>query len=729
MPETLKFENDWSLSSSELKELQKFKENQLEWLNENDLKNLKQSLLAEKDGYDGRSKNEKSKERIDGMIDTVINAIDKKLSTQVSVVKEQAPVVKEQAPVVKEQAPVVKEQAPVVKEQAPVTQETVASETQVFKISNDLLGELWLLNSWLEWLQIVDNENTQKIMTEIHEEYIHWNKEIAKEKFKELLSDPKNLAFSEYDKKHKKLEKALQEVSTKKFKVDSVEWLKTIDNLEWSIIKEINSKLEDTKVEIEEWGKKEMVKISDYLKWLASSVSLSFKDNSIIFEWSTIDDNVKKSITNIIKESLPKWADASKLSFTMKMEDWFFTNKVKITDIDPKKWNSIEASIPTIPFDLTKEISSNTIKSIDEKWLYKVKVGVNKDWHNVIKTVEDGVLKTFIEKKHKGFVESETKKIKNDMNGLEKEHAKVFKSDKDSVESIKINENKLYLEKMWLGDLKIDGKIPKVSFDKGNSKYTIDINWIDDLVVTVDWDKKEIRDEHKLLSSMEIKDVADVTTYNEILKRASELNVRLWQIDSTLKDAQDNGYIDDPTSIDYISKRIWEIQKERPWLEKQLESLAWADSISSLKNVVDTQDSTEKTKEQDKKEQEKKQENLENNMDLMKDIVSDSKIKKDDLKWIDNDYLDNFSDDITFDFNSIKHEWDKVILNIDIDDDWVNEEFNKNINIEIWEDTFNIYNQKAFEGIMKDTVIPKIAKLSKQWSAKWKDENEKTFSF
>ena len=80
MTETLKFENANSLSHDELTELQNFKESDLDRLKEEQLKDLRKALLAEKDGYLKRSTNEKSKKWISSLIDRVVTAIDKKLS-------------------------------------------------------------------------------------------------------------------------------------------------------------------------------------------------------------------------------------------------------------------------------------------------------------------------------------------------------------------------------------------------------------------------------------------------------------------------------------------------------------------------------------------------------------------------------------------------------------------------------------------------------------------------
>lgn len=79
MTEKLKFENPNELSSNELKELQNFKESDLDNLNKKQLKELRKALMAEKQWYLKRSKDKKSKDRVSSLIDKVINAIDKKL--------------------------------------------------------------------------------------------------------------------------------------------------------------------------------------------------------------------------------------------------------------------------------------------------------------------------------------------------------------------------------------------------------------------------------------------------------------------------------------------------------------------------------------------------------------------------------------------------------------------------------------------------------------------------
>jgi len=80
MTEKLKFENSNKLSSDELKELQNFKESDLDNLDKKQLEGFKKALIAEKQWYLERSKNKASKKRVSSLIDRVISAIDKKLS-------------------------------------------------------------------------------------------------------------------------------------------------------------------------------------------------------------------------------------------------------------------------------------------------------------------------------------------------------------------------------------------------------------------------------------------------------------------------------------------------------------------------------------------------------------------------------------------------------------------------------------------------------------------------
>jgi len=94
MTETIdnKFENSGNLGSSELRELQKLSNDtdKLKNIDHETLKKLKLNLLAEKNSYKQRSKNETSKQWIDWMISKVVNKINSIVDKDAAVSKDTA---------------------------------------------------------------------------------------------------------------------------------------------------------------------------------------------------------------------------------------------------------------------------------------------------------------------------------------------------------------------------------------------------------------------------------------------------------------------------------------------------------------------------------------------------------------------------------------------------------------------------------------------------------------
>ena len=409
MTEKMKFENAWSLSSNELKELQKFKESNLEGLDENNLKQLKDTLQKEKEWYDSRSKNEKSKQWIDGMIDKVIIAIDKRLPKET-----QAPVVEK--PVVEE------ETTPVVKEISKPKETLSATDTEE-KFNENLEKEL--------------NPETTTIFTVGNQVMVMkfdnaTEKKQADKIFLSLekgFSDDKMAAYamSKFLTKYKDNIKSIDEVYKEAWK-----------GLNWTQIVYIENKDDRSKALLDAAESKD-VKVIDVDKWSAIWNTL-IKTFTLDFGWDT---------ANVTKETLDDRDYGKKLTSTdllngyyKKVENdeeenendeenelvqeplWHFERSEIVANIadkienildddkiDDKEWNTAEWQI-AMKYLKSAWFTEKQIRSwaVEIKSEFKqddaIKTWLDKEWENGGKKVIDNMIteKPAIEITKDGFM-------------------------------------------------------------------------------------------------------------------------------------------------------------------------------------------------------------------------------------------------------------------------------------------------------------------------------------
>jgi len=504
---------------------------------------------------------------------------------------------------------------------------------------------------------------------------------VSKLLFKDLLSNPDNLYFS------------------LKVNADSLKWIDTVDPKK-EILNIINSKLENTKVKVEN----KEVSLDEYLKNINNLKEVTIQSWNVEIKNVAINDNVKDTIKKIISESLPEWTDITKVNFVLNVKEWKFVD-VKITD--EQLW------IKT--FDIWKELTEKDIQSIDDRSFYKISL---KEGNNTVKKIVKWAdLKEYLSKL---FEEKKEEYIENV---------------EDKVADIKIDGKKMFTE--LFGELTTNDKEPEIDMDEGNGnvKFVVDVPWnVNDMVVQINQKELTIRDEYKYLPEIffNISGIANLTNsdkkVNEAVSTMYAATVLVDKLNSKLNNIADDidYYGDSENIVAYNPEKVKKLKQEKEKIEKTLKDLAEANNIDTIKTII------KQYKEEVKKnqEQEKENEQLRTAVDKLETYIKNITFSKHELEGkVNSEWLNNFSKEVELDLNDIKVKDWYVEVNFDFDDNWINEEFDKDITVKIpVKDLKNIHNvETKFRKYLVNKVIPSIADLSTKWKEAWSDSSKKTF--